>query len=298
MKNLVYFLGLFALVAVGCNSNPKYKTNLAIAKKTFELFQAEDLETEMTLFSEDLVYTPPSYGAEDLSKEEFKGLLQMYHSVFDEIAYTPEVWLPGTDNEGNLDGSVRTYGTWNSKNARTGEQITPLRSYHFFNFNEQGEIIAQGDFFDATGLLTSIASNGFGPFEGQKIMLGSQKTVDIFNKIDKAWLERDYQTLESLLSEKLTWKSANGPSGVDAKSFIEWTKKDYQDIKADGKDWGWTTVYAFAVKPTSSIDPKPSNEYGEWVNAQFTGSDGNMYIDWYQIYKGKLINTYSAKAPN
>ena len=141
-------------------------------------------------------------------------------------------------------------------------------------------------------------SNGFGPFEGQKIMLGSQKTVDIFNKIDKAWLERDFQTLESLLSEKLTWKSANGLSGVDAKSFIEWTKKDYQDIKAAGKDWGWKTVYAFAVKPTSSINPKPDNEYGEWVNAQFTGSDGNMYIDWYQIYKGKLINTYSAKAPN
>ena len=38
-------------------------------------------------------------------------------------------------------------------------------------------------------------SNGFGPFEGQKIILGSQKTVDIFNKIDKAWLERDFQTL-------------------------------------------------------------------------------------------------------
>ena len=37
-------------------------------------------------------------------------------------------------------------------------------------------------------------SNGFGPFEGQKIILGSQKTVDIFNKIDKAWLERDFQT--------------------------------------------------------------------------------------------------------
>ena len=61
---------------------------------------------------------------------------------------------------------------------------------------------------------------------------------------------------------------------------------------------GQEIIVSFAVKPTSSIDPKPSNEYGEWVNAQFTGSDGNMYIDWYQIYKGKLINTYSAKAPN
>ena len=141
-------------------------------------------------------------------------------------------------------------------------------------------------------------SNGFGPFEGQKIMLGSQKTVDIFNKIDKAWFERDWQTFESLVSEKLRWKSAQGPSGVDAKSFIEWAKKDYQNLIAAGEEWGWKTVYAFAVKPTSSIDPKPKNEYGEWVNAQFAGSDGTMYIDWYQIDKGKLINWYNAKAPN
>ena len=129
-------------------------------------------------------------------------------------------------------------------------------------------------------------------------MLGSQKTVDIFNKIDKAWLERDYQTLESLLSEKLTWKNSNGQSGVGAKAFNEMIEKEYQKIKADGKDWGWTTVYAFAAKPTSSIDPKPKNEYGDWVNARFDGSDGTMYIDWYQIDKGKLINWYNAKAPN
>ena len=141
-------------------------------------------------------------------------------------------------------------------------------------------------------------SNGFGPLEGQKIMLGSQKSVDIFNKIDKAWLERDYQTLESLVSEKLIWKSAQGPSGVDAKSFIEWTKKDYQNLKAAGEEWAWKTVYAFAVKLTSSIDPKPKNEYGDWVNARFDGSDGTMYIDWYQIDQGKLINWYNAKAPN
>ena len=177
----------------------------------------------------------------------------------------------------------------NSETCGNSRSFFILLSLNYYQLNNQkNEILI---FY-----INSFTINNF--YRSSKIMLGSQKTVDIFNKIDKAWLERDYQTLESLLSEKLTWKSANGPSGVDAKSFIEWTKKDYQDIKAAGKDWGWTTVYAFAVKPTSSIDPKPSNEYGEWVNAQFTGSDGNMYIDWYQIYKGKLINTYSAKAPN
>ena len=156
MKKSILLLLLFSLSFISCDSNPNYESNLAKAKKTFELFQAEDIEAQMALFSDELVYTPPTYGAKDMSKEEFKSLLQMYHAAFDDIVYTPEVWLPGTDDEGKLDGSVRTYGTWNSKNAKTGEQTTPLRSYHFFNFNEKGEIIAQGDFFDATGLMNNL----------------------------------------------------------------------------------------------------------------------------------------------
>ena len=156
MKKSIIFLLLFSLSFISCDSNPNYESNLAKAKKTFELFQAEDVEAQMALFSDELVYTPPTYGAKDMSKEEFKSLLQMYHAAFDDIVYTPEVWLPGTDDKGKLDGSVRTYGTWNSKNAKTGEQTTPLRSYHFFNFNEKGEIIAQGDFFDATGLMNNL----------------------------------------------------------------------------------------------------------------------------------------------
>ncbi len=156
MKKSILLLLLFSLSFISCDSNPNYESNLAKAKKTFELFQVEDIETQMALFSDELVYTPPTYGTKDMSKEEFKSMLQMYHVAFDQIVYTPQVWLPGTDENGKLDGSVRTYGTWNSKNAKTGEQTTPLRSYHFFNFNEKGEIIAQGDFFDATGLMNNI----------------------------------------------------------------------------------------------------------------------------------------------
>ena len=42
-------------------------------------------------------------------------------------------------------------------------------------------------------------TNGFGPFEGQSVYLGSQETVDVFNAIHAAWAARDYETLKSYI---------------------------------------------------------------------------------------------------
>ena len=61
------------------------------------------------------------------------------------------------------------------------------------------------------------------------------------------------------------------------------------------EEWGWTTNFAFAVKPSASNDPEQSNTNGEWVNARFTGADGAVYEEWYQIANDKLIWWSSAK---
>lgn len=145
-----------AVLLVSCNSNVNYQKNLATAQKTFSLFESENLVEQMEYFSEDLIYSPPSYEMSPMGKNEFQELLKMYHSSFEALKYTPDVWLPGTDDNGALDGSVRTYGTWNSVDSNTGKKTKPLRTYHFFNFDDNGKIIAQGDFFDATGLMNSI----------------------------------------------------------------------------------------------------------------------------------------------
>ena len=42
-------------------------------------------------------------------------------------------------------------------------------------------------------------TNGFGPFDGQTVFLGSQETVDVFTAIDAAWAARDYETLKSFI---------------------------------------------------------------------------------------------------
>ena len=48
---------------------------------------------------------------------------------FDDITYEANVWLPGTDSLGVLNGSVRTYGVWTAKNTMTGNVIK-TNAYH------------------------------------------------------------------------------------------------------------------------------------------------------------------------
>jgi hypothetical protein len=38
------------------------------------------------------------------------------------------------------------------------------------------------------------------------------------------------------------------------------------------------------------------NEKGEWVNAQFTGSDGSVVIEWYQFDGDQLISWVQTKS--
>jgi hypothetical protein len=183
------------------------------------LFENEQLEEQMELFAEDAIYTPPTYGAMDMNKKELKELFQMYHLTFDEITYTPEVWLPGTDDNGKLDGSVRTYGTWNSKDSRTGKQTTPLRAYQFLNFNEEGKIIAQGDFFDATGLLTSIGLTNTLLDHKDEIINVANMTTNVSEDEVEAFSKKYQSLVNNLETTSLSFRFSK--SGKNKVTLIE-----------------------------------------------------------------------------
>ena len=130
-------------------------------------------------------------------------------------------------------------------------------------------------------------SNGFTSTEGEQVTMGSQESVDIFLKIDKAWMERDYDAIKSLVSEDAQFVNADGESFIGGQAFADYIEKDYQEtVVQNGQDWGWTINYAFAVKPTNA-------DRGEYVNARFTGN----YIaeEWYQIKDGKLVSWHQTR---
>jgi len=146
MKKLILlFVGI---LFVSCDSNPDYAKNLATAKKLFELHGEEKLDEQLALVSKDIkVYTPMYGSSEPVGYETYSAILKGYQDNFEDIKYNAQAWLPGVDTLTlKPDGSVRTYGTWTGKNSITGKDIN-LSGYWYFNFDDEGKVIAQGDFF-------------------------------------------------------------------------------------------------------------------------------------------------------
>ena len=156
MKKLITLFSI-AILFSSCNTNPNYTKNLATAQKLFELHGEEDIEAQLALVSKDVESNTSMYGSEPAGYEQYVAMLKGYHAAFDDIKYTAENWLPGTSEDGSLDGSVRTYGTWTGTNVSTGKELN-LKGYWYMNFDVEGKIIAQGDFFDFGGMVDAVYS--------------------------------------------------------------------------------------------------------------------------------------------
>ena len=137
-------------------------------------------------------------------------------------------------------------------------------------------------------------TNGFGPFEGQTVYLGSQETVDVFTAIDAAWAARDYETMKAHIADDGNYRFYDGTVVTNGEDFVAKVEESYQTDLANGVAWEWTTDYAFAVYP-SETGNDTWNEKGQWVNASFTGSDGSAIVEWYQIDGDQLISWSQTK---
>ena len=160
---------------------------------------------------------------------------------------------------------------------------------------------------ETTKHVCEVQTNGFIDGTGQTVMMGSEATIDVFKKIDAAWAERDYETLKAHIATG-EFIHDDGTISTNGDEFATKIESSYQESLAKGEEWGWTTNFAFSVKPSGSDDPELTNTLnyksevwlndqveGEWVNARFTGNNGTVYEEWYQIADGKLISWSSAK---
>ena len=137
------------------------------------------------------------------------------------------------------------------------------------------------------------SANGF-VLPGQSVNMGSEAAVDVFKKIDAAWMVRDYETMKAHIADEGNYRFEDGTVVTNGEDFVAKVEELYQKDLADGVAWEWNTDYAFSVYPSKTEDDN-WNEKGQWVNAQFTGSDGSLVIEWYQIDGDQLISWVQTK---
>ena len=159
----IFFITSILILAISCNQtveepkvemNESYSKNLATAQKFFELFSSEDIEGQIPLICPGVTHYPPFYGAKPGKYDAFIAAGKAWMDNFDDITYTANVWLPGTDSLGVANGSVRTYGVWTAKNPKNGNIISS-NAYHSFEFNGAGQIHELRDYFDASGAMAA-----------------------------------------------------------------------------------------------------------------------------------------------
>ena len=137
-------------------------------------------------------------------------------------------------------------------------------------------------------------TNGFITGTDQTVMMGSEATIDLFNKFNNAWLNRDYETMKVHISDNGIFRHADGSITNNAEEFIAHSENGYQESLASGEEQVWITNFAFSVKPSASDNPEITNTKGEWVCARFTGLNA-VYDEWYQFVDGKLVDWTSSK---
>ena len=132
-------------------------------------------------------------------------------------------------------------------------------------------------------------ANGFiDGFDGQ-VTIGQQSAVEIFNQIDKAWAELDYETIKTFVADEAEMKFADGRVASGPQEFVDLIKTWVSEVEnQDGNEYTWNTDYAFSLAVTSVE--------GDWVNAQFTSTHTNpeseleaeVFYEFYHIVDGKI----------
>ncbi len=159
MKKFLLSLVIVAAL-VACNNSTAVKTtaadeaytkNLATAQAFFAAFAAKDSVKMASYVSDNFMWSPPMVGQDSLSKDAWYAQMQVFMSTFNDITFTNPLWRKGVDMDNNLDGSVRVYGLWNSKFASSGKTGL-LKYYCTFDFDKDGKIAWQGEFYNAADL--------------------------------------------------------------------------------------------------------------------------------------------------
>ena len=166
MRNVIIVLFMWFAV-VSCTTPPqadtsaldsgmeKFNKNKDIADKVFDLFIAKDLDGMLNMYSDDLIWSPANT-SDSLSKAAFKEGMTGWMTEFEVFSFDERQYYPGVDDNYVPNGSVRVYGTWNGTHNSGAKTVT--KYYCVLEFNDDGKIVTDLEWFDLGGVFDQIES--------------------------------------------------------------------------------------------------------------------------------------------
>ena len=133
----------------------KFNKNKDIADKVFDLFIAKDLDGMLNMYSDDLIWSPANTN-DSLSKAAFKEGMTGWMTEFEVFSFDERQYYPGVDDNYVPNGSVRVYGTWNGTHNSGAKTVT--KYYCVLEFNDDGKIVTDLEWFDLGGVFDQIES--------------------------------------------------------------------------------------------------------------------------------------------
>jgi len=159
MKKILLITITFLLVSCEAKQDLSlYNTNKEVAQKMLMSYTSPtNFELFKSLIHEEIEHQSPMYGVGKIGYDKVLIDAEFYMTNFKDVTFEDAIWLPGVDETIlTPDGSVRVYGTWTGESKETGNSFS-VDSYHYFDIQD-GQIIASGDYFDATGMVMAVSA--------------------------------------------------------------------------------------------------------------------------------------------
>ena len=140
-----------------------------------------------------------------------------------------------------------------------------------------------------------VPTNGFLTGTDYQVKMGSAAAVDVFNQLDAAWANRDYETMKTFIADKASLSFEDGFVATTPQEFVDKIKTDAEASETEGNNQ-WVTNYAFALTLTDDGSEETTMDAGDWVKAQFTTKitdpdseiDSEIYYEYYHIVDRKV----------
>ena len=155
-------------VVVSEEDKAKFQDQIASFRTFTKAFYNEDIDLFMSVMSDSLKWSPPSYNGNKISgADDIKATVMSYFEGYDLITFNEGEGLVGSDyaywsgslysvGETNTDPLVmRVYGTWAMTHTETGAPVYN-KWYGVLTFNEDGKIAVFSDWFDVNGMQVQI----------------------------------------------------------------------------------------------------------------------------------------------